>query len=210
MTCSRLLCTAPAHPALPREPRGEGFGWAFAIRPQSPAARAYYSSPQHSLPCGTLAPGSLCFLLPFPHLQQLQFKTSRVPMTPPGPAAPAPMPLSPSLGWSPELTARVSRGGRPRVGHRKRAAPVAAIASPKDRSPPRTRCAEVERAQASFSRLSDAPASVPRGFSSGRGWSSRQVQKTPIGHSLLFFLCLHGFKNSTGGNFLSPPPFHLY
>lgn len=83
------------------------------------------------------------------------------------------------------------------------------MANSRDRSPPRTRCAEVERAQALFSRLSDAPASVPRGFSSGRGWSSGQVQKTPIGHSLLFFLSLHDFKNSTGGNSLWPPPFHL-
>lgn len=118
------------------------------------------------------------------------------------------MSLSPSVSWSLVLTARVNRCPRPRAGLPKRVDPAAAMANTRDRSPPRTRCAEVERAQALFSRLSAAPASVPRGFSSGRGWSSGQVQKTPIGHSLLFFLSLHDFKNSTGGNSLWPPPFH--
>lgn len=73
-----------------------------------------------------------------PHLQQQQFKRSRGPVTPTWASRPAPMSLSPSPGWSPELTARVSRCGRPRAGLPERARPAAAMANPKDRSPPRT------------------------------------------------------------------------
>lgn len=54
--------------------------------------------------------------------------------------------------------------------------------------------------------FSEASASHSRGFSFGRGWGSRKDTDRPL---LSIFLSLPFFKSATGGNSLSPPPFHL-
>ena len=57
--------------------------------------------------------------------------------------------------------------------------------------------------------FSEAPASQPKGFSSDRGWGFQARPKDTDRPLLGIFLSLHFWKNSTGGNSLSPPPFYL-
>lgn len=57
--------------------------------------------------------------------------------------------------------------------------------------------------------FSEAPASQPKGFSSDRGWGFQARPKDTDRPLLGIFLSLHFWKNATGGNSLSPPPFYL-